>query len=70
LIPRESINDEIVLKIIDEKILSSPEFASINKQDLFEKSPDYGECNSGEGGLQLRSFLDHVYLQKYQALVV
>jgi hypothetical protein len=36
LIPRESINDETILKIIDEKILSSPEFASVNKHDLFE----------------------------------
>jgi hypothetical protein len=36
LYSRESINDEIILKIIDEKILSSPEFSSVDKQDLFE----------------------------------
>lgn len=36
LIPRESINDETILKVIDEKIMSSPEFSSVDKQALFE----------------------------------
>lgn len=36
LIPRENINDETILKVIDEKILSSPEFSSVDKQALFE----------------------------------
>jgi hypothetical protein len=36
LIPRENINDEIILKIIDEKIISSPEFSIVDKQALFE----------------------------------
>ena len=36
LIPRESIKDETILKIIDEKILSSTEFADVDKQELFE----------------------------------
>ncbi|MBS1670062.1 MAG: Z1 domain-containing protein [Bacteroidetes bacterium] len=36
LIPRENINDETILKVIDEKIMSSPEFSSVDKQALFE----------------------------------
>jgi hypothetical protein len=36
LIPKESINEETILKIIDEKIMSSPEFSSVGKQQLFE----------------------------------
>jgi hypothetical protein len=36
LIPRETINDETILKIIDGKIMSSPEFSSVDKQALFE----------------------------------
>ncbi len=36
LIPRENINEETILKIIDEKIMSSPEFLSVDKQELFE----------------------------------
>lgn len=36
LIPRDNINDEIILKIIDEKIISSPEFSVVDKQSLFE----------------------------------
>jgi len=36
LIPRENINDETILKIIDEKIMSSPEFSSVDNQELFE----------------------------------
>ena len=36
LIARENINDETIVKIIDEKILSSPEFSSVDKQKLFE----------------------------------
>lgn len=36
LIPRENIIDETILNIIDEKIMSSPEFSSVDKQALFE----------------------------------
>lgn len=36
LIPRENINDESLLKVIDDKIMSSPEFSSVDKQALFE----------------------------------
>lgn len=36
LISRENINDETILKVIDEKIMSSPEFSSVDKQALFE----------------------------------
>lgn len=36
LIPRENVNDETILKVIDEKIMSSPEFSSVDKQALFE----------------------------------
>jgi len=36
LIARESIHDDTIVKIIDEKIMSSPEFSSVDKQGLFE----------------------------------
>ncbi|WP_085535323.1 Z1 domain-containing protein [Massilibacteroides vaginae] len=36
LIPHESINEETIFKIIDEKIMSSPEFSNVDKQALFE----------------------------------
>lgn len=36
LIPRESINDGAILKVINEKILSSIEFSSVDDQELFE----------------------------------
>ena len=36
MIPRENINDETIVNIIDEKILSSPEFSSVDKNELFE----------------------------------
>lgn len=36
LMPRESINDEAILKVINEKILSSIEFSSVHDQELFE----------------------------------
>jgi hypothetical protein len=35
-VPKEEINDEVILKIIEEKILSAQEFAGIDKQTLFE----------------------------------
>ena len=36
LIPRESIDDEAILNVINEKILSSIEFISVDSQELFE----------------------------------
>jgi|JI6StandDraft_1071083.scaffolds.fasta_scaffold02125_9 hypothetical protein len=49
LIPRESINDETILKIIDEKILSSPEFSSVDKHELFDNL--HADFSIGKGAI-------------------
>jgi hypothetical protein len=36
LIPKESIDEERILKVIEDKITTSPEFSSVDKNELFE----------------------------------
>jgi hypothetical protein len=53
LLPKKKVNEEDILKIIEGKIMTSPEFSGVNKQELFENlSADF---SIGKGEITILS---------------